>query len=90
MIQSPQYLWVKTFYKEILWLSKKVKISLLGSMKEFQTEVDDKKKFTKEIEELIQNGGMYWIKDEDGEIGINAKQIHSIEFVDDTDKREAA
>ena len=28
-------------------------------------------------------------KDEDGEIGINAKQIHSIEFVDDTDKREA-
>ena len=44
---------------------------------------------TKQIEELIQNGGMYWIKDEDGEIGINAKQIHSIEFVDDTDKREA-
>ena len=41
------------------------------------------------IEELIQNGGMYWIKDEDGEIGINAKQIPSIEFVDDTDKREA-
>ena len=67
----------------------KVKIALLGSMKEFQTEVDDKKKFTKEIEELIQNGGMYWIKDEDGEIGINAKQIHSIEFIDDTDKREA-
>ena len=51
---------------------QKVKIALLGSMKEFQTEVDDKKKFTKEIEELIQNGGMYWIKDEDGEIGINA------------------
>ena len=49
---------------------QKVKIALLGSMKEFQTEVDDKKKFTKEIEELIQNGGMYWIKDEDGEIGI--------------------
>ena len=68
---------------------QKVKIALLGSMKEFQTEVDDKKKFTKEIEELIQNGGMYWIKDDDGEIGINAKQIHSIEFVDDTDKREA-
>jgi len=68
---------------------QKVKIALLGSMKEFQTEVDDKKKFTKEIEELIQNGGMYWIKDEDSEIGINAKQIHSIEFVDDTDKREA-
>ena len=44
---------------------------------------------TQKIEELIQNGGMYWIKDEDGEIGINAKQIHSIEFVDDTDKREA-
>ena len=43
----------------------------------------------KKIEELIQNGGMYWIKDEDGEIGINAKQIHSVEFVDDTDKREA-
>ena len=40
---------------------QKVKIALLGSMKEFQTEVDDKKKFTKEIEELIQNGGMYWI-----------------------------
>ena len=37
----------------------------------------------------MQSGGMYWIKDEDGEIGINAKQIHSIEFVDDTDKREA-
>lgn len=68
---------------------QKVKISLLGSMKEFQTEVDDKKKFTKEIEELIQSGGMYWIKDDDGEIGINAQQIHSIEFVDETDKREA-
>ena len=40
---------------------QKVKIALLGSMKEFQTEVDDKKKFTKEIEELIQNGGMYWL-----------------------------
>ena len=67
----------------------KVKISLLGSMKEFQTEVDDKKNFTKEIEELMQNGGMYWIKDDEGEIGINAKQIHSIEFVEDNDKREA-
>ena len=41
------------------------------------------------IEELMQNGGMYWIKNDEGEIGINAKQIHSIEFVDDTDKREA-
>ena len=49
---------------------QKVKISLLGSMKEFQTEVDDKKKFTKENEELMQSGGMYWIKDKDGEIGI--------------------
>ena len=67
----------------------KVKISLLGSMKEFQTEVDDKKKFTKEIEELMQNGGMDWIKDDEGEIGINAKQIHSIEVVEDSDKREA-
>ena len=37
----------------------------------------------------MQSGGMYWIKDKDGEIGINAKQIHSIEFVDDTDKRDA-
>ena len=41
------------------------------------------------IEELMQNGGMYWIKDDEGEIGINAKQIHSIEFVEDSDKREA-
>ena len=31
----------------------KVKISLLGGMKEYEIEVDDKKKFMKEIEDLI-------------------------------------
>ena len=66
-----------------------VKISLLGGMKEYEIEVDDKKKFMKEIEDLIKNSGMYWFKDDKGEVGINTIQINSIEFLDDDGKREA-
>ena len=67
----------------------KVKISLLGGMKEYEIEVDDKKKFMKEIEDLIKNSGMYWFKDDKGEVGINTIQINSIEILDDDGKREA-
>ena len=35
---------------------QKVKITLLGVMKEYEIEVDDKKKFMKEIEELMKDG----------------------------------
>jgi len=41
---------------------QKVKITLLGVMKEYEIEVDDKKKFMKEIEELMKDGSMYWLK----------------------------
>ena len=67
----------------------KVKISLLGVMKEYEIEVDDKKKFIKEIEALIKDGAMYWFTDDKGEVGINTTQINSIEFLDDDGKREA-
>ena len=67
----------------------KVKISLLGVMKEYEIEVDDKKKFMKEIESLIKDGAMYWFKDDKGEVGINTTQINSIEFLDDDGKKEA-
>jgi hypothetical protein len=67
----------------------KVKISLLGVMKEYEIEVDDKKKFMKEIEALIKDGAMYWFTDDKGEVGINTTQINSIEFLDDDGKREA-
>ena len=49
---------------------QKVKITLLGVMKEYEIEVDDKKKFMKEIEELMKDGSMYWFKDDKGEVGI--------------------
>ena len=42
--------------------------------------VEDIKKFTAEIEVLIKDKGIYWFTDEDGEIGINAGNINSIEF----------
>tara|TARA_B100000959_G_C14740371_1_gene524804 strand:+ start:469 stop:696 length:228 start_codon:yes stop_codon:yes gene_type:complete len=67
----------------------KVKISLLGVMKEYEIKVDDKKKFMKEIEALIKDGAMYWFKDDKGEVGINTTQINSIEFLDDDGKKEA-
>ena len=67
----------------------KVKISLLGVMKEYEIEVDDKKKFMKEIEALMKDGAMYWFTDDKGEVGINTIQINSIEFLDDDGKREA-
>ncbi len=67
----------------------KVKISLLGVMKEYEIEVDDKTKFMKEIEALIKDGAMYWFKDDKGEVGINTTQINSIEFLDDDGKKEA-
>ena len=41
---------------------QKVKITLLGVMKEYEIEVDDKKKFMKEIEALMKDGSMYWFK----------------------------
>ena len=40
---------------------QKVKITLLGVMKEYEIEVDDKKKFMKEIEALMKDGSMYWL-----------------------------
>ena len=52
-------------------------------MKEYEIEVDDKKKFMKEIEALMKDGSMYWFKDDKGEVGINTSQINSIEFLDD-------
>ncbi|MBT3874184.1 hypothetical protein N9S83_01940 [Candidatus Actinomarina] len=69
--------------------TQKVKISLQASLKEYEFEVEDKKKFTAEIEALIKDNGIYWYTDEDGEVGINAGNINSIEFAQEQDKREA-
>ena len=69
--------------------TQKVKISLQASLKEYEFEIEDKKKFTAEIEALIKDNGIYWYTDEDGEVGINAGNINSIEFAQDQDKREA-
>jgi len=69
--------------------TQKVKISLQASLKEYEFEVEDKKKFTAEIEALIKDNGIYWYTDEDGEVGLNAGNINSIEFAQEQDKREA-
>lgn len=69
--------------------TQKVKISLQASLKEYEFEVEDKKKFTAEIEALIKDNGIYWYTDDDGEVGINAGNINSIEFAQEQDKREA-
>jgi len=69
--------------------TQKVKISLQASLKEYEFEIEDKKKFTAEIEALIKDNGIYWYTDEDGEVGINAGNINSIEFAQEEDKREA-
>jgi hypothetical protein len=69
--------------------TQKVKISLQASLKEYEFEVEDKKKFTSEIEALIKDNGIYWYTDEDGEVGLNAGNINSIEFAQEQDKREA-
>ena len=69
--------------------TQKVKISLQASLKEYEFEVEDKKKFTSEIEALIKENGIYWYTDEDGEVGLNAGNINSMEFAQEQDKREA-
>ena len=69
--------------------TQKVKISLQASLKEYEFEIEDKKKFTAEIEALIKDNGIYWYTEEDGEVGINAGNINSIEFAQEQDKREA-
>ena len=69
--------------------TQKVKISLQASLKEYEFEVEDKKKFTSEIEALIKENGIHWYTDEDGEVGLNAGNINSIEFAQEQDKREA-
>ena len=69
--------------------TQKVKISLQASLKEYEFEIEDKKKFTAEIETLIKDNGIYWYTDDDGEVGINAGNINSIEFAQEQDKREA-
>ena len=69
--------------------TQKVKISLQASLKEYEFEVEDKKKFTSEIEALIKENGIYWYTDEEGEVGLNAGNINSIEFAQEQDKREA-
>ena len=69
--------------------TQKVKISLQASLKEYEFEIEDKKKFTAEIEALIKDNGIYWYTDEDGEVGINTGNINSIEFAQEEDKREA-
>jgi len=69
--------------------TQKVKILLQASLKEYEFEVEDKKKFTSEIEALIKENGIYWYTDEDGEVGLNAGNINSIEFAQEQDKREA-
>ena len=69
--------------------TQKVKISLQASLKEYEFEIEDKKKFTAEIETLIKDNGIYWYTDEEGEVGINAGNINSIEFAQEQDKREA-
>ena len=69
--------------------TQKVKISLQASLKEYEFEIEDRKKFISEIEALIKDNGIYWYTDEDGEVGINAGNINSIEFAQEQDKREA-
>ncbi len=69
--------------------TQKVKILLQASLKEYEFEIEDKKKFTAEIEALIKENGIFWYTDEDGEVGINAGNINSIEFAQEQDKREA-
>ena len=69
--------------------TQKVKISLQASLKEYEFEIEDKKKFTAEIEAIIKENGIFWYTDEDGEVGINAGNINSIEFAQEQDKREA-
>jgi len=69
--------------------TQKVKISLQASLKEYEFEIEDKKKFTAEIQTLIKENGIYWYTDDDGEVGINAGNINSIEFAQEQDKREA-
>ncbi|MDA7850800.1 hypothetical protein N9A50_03410 [Acidimicrobiaceae bacterium] len=69
--------------------TQKVKISLQASLKEYEFEIEDKKKFTAEIEALIKEQGIYWFTDEDGEVGINTLNINSIEFYEEEVKREA-
>jgi|TARA_B100000902_G_scaffold387944_1_gene432797 hypothetical protein len=69
--------------------TQKVKVSLQASLKEYEFEIEDKKKFTAEIEALIKENGIFWYTDEDGEVGINAGNINSIEFAQEQDKREA-
>ena len=69
--------------------TQKVKILLQASLKEYEFEIEDKKKFTAEIETLIKENGIYWYTDDDGEVGINAGNINSIEFAQEQDKREA-
>jgi len=69
--------------------TQKVKISLQASLKEYEFEIEDKKKFTAEIEALIKEQGIYWFIDEDGEVGINTVNINSIEFYEEEEKREA-
>ena len=69
--------------------TQKVKISLQASLKEYEFEIEDKKKFTAEIEAIIKENGIFWYTDEDGEVGINAGNINSIEFAKVQDKREA-
>ena len=69
--------------------TQKVKISLQASLKEYEFEIEDKKKFIAEIETLIKDNGIYWYTDEEGEVGINAGNINSIEFAQEQDKREA-
>ena len=68
--------------------TQKVKISLQASLKEYEFEVEDKKKFTSEIEALIKENGIYWYTDEDGEVGLNAGNINSIEFAQEKIKEK--
>ena len=81
MIQCRHCSWAKTFYKENKWQKHK---KLRSHYK-----VEDKKKFTSDIEALIKENGIYWYTDEDGEVGLNAGNINSIEFAQEQDKREA-
>ena len=62
---------------------------ILGIQSFYYKSNDDKKKFIAEIEGLIKDQGIYWYADEDGEVGINAKNINSVEFAEEQDKREA-
>jgi|TARA_B110000495_G_scaffold55076_1_gene46386 hypothetical protein len=67
----------------------KVKISLQASLIEYEFEVEDKKKFITEIENLIKEQGIYWYTDKDGEVGINTCKINTIEFSQEQERREA-